>query len=122
MKSIVDEKQKVFVHVCALSRFITQAILENYNDELTGKEISEYTNIGNEKSPSKLYIGKLLIPRILSDQGGGRKACIYLLLAQTVQMEKIALTVTAVFYCASASVIDETFGQTISHGGIWNLI
>src|SRR5699024_10072407 len=36
--------------------------------------------------------------------------------------EKIALTVTESPYRVSADVISDTCGQTISHGGVWNLI
>ena len=62
----------------------------------------------------------------------GEAAYIYLL-DQAMQMEKIglistnlaekiALTVTEAPYRVSADVISDTCGQTISHGGVWNLI
>lgn len=36
--------------------------------------------------------------------------------------EKITPTVTEASYRVSADVISDTCGQTISHGGVWNLI
>ena len=65
-------------------------------------------------------------------QDDGRTAHIFLL-DQAMQMEKIglistnlaekiALTVTEAPYRVSADTISSTCGQTISHGGVWNLI
>lgn len=43
-------------------------------------------------------------------------------LISTNLAEKITLTVTEAPYRVSADVISDTCGQTISHGGVWNLI
>ena len=43
-------------------------------------------------------------------------------LLSTNLAEKIALTVTESPYRVSADMISDTCGQTISHGGVWNLI
>ena len=43
-------------------------------------------------------------------------------LISTNLAEKIALTVTESPYRVSADIISDICGQTISHGGIWNLI
>jgi hypothetical protein len=62
----------------------------------------------------------------------GKKAYIYLLdeamsmdkigLISTNLAEKIAETVTEAPYRATAELISSTCGQTVSHGGVWNLI
>ena len=43
-------------------------------------------------------------------------------LISTNLAKKIALTVTESPYRVSADMISDTCGQTISHGGVWNLI
>lgn len=106
MKSIVEEnlvsfktlEQEIFRYACELAQEITQTILENYDAELAD----------------------------------GRKACVYLLdeamhmdkigLISTNLAEKIAMTATESSYRVTAELISETCGQSISHGGVWNLV
>ena len=143
MKSIVEEnlvsfkvlEQKVFSYVCELGRMITQIILENYDDELAKeRDTKSYRDKGKRETSIKTVYGEVTYSRRVyrTEQEDGRTAHIYLL-DQAMQMEKIglistnlaekiALTVTESPYRVSADIISDTCGQTISHGGVWNLI
>ena len=143
MKSIVEEnlvsfktlEQKVFAYVCELGRMITQSILENYDDELAKeRDTKVYRDKGKRKTSIKTVYGEVEYCRRVyrRESEDGEAAYIYLL-DQAMQMEKIglistnlaekiALTVTEAPYRVSADVISGTCGQSISHGGIWNLI
>lgn len=106
MKSIVEEnlvsfktlEQEIFRYACELAQEITRTILESYDAELAD----------------------------------GRKVCVYLLdeamhmdkigLISTNLAEKIAMTATESPYRVTAELISETCGQSISHGGVWNLV
>ena len=143
MRSIVEEKlvsfkpleQKVFAYVCKLGRMITQTILENYDDELARERDKKvYRDKGKRDTSIKTVYGAVEYSRKVyrTESEDGEVAHIYLL-DQAMQMEKIgllstnlaekiALTVTESPYRVSADVISDTCGQTISHGGVWNLI
>ena len=143
MKSIVEEKlvsfktleQKVFAYVCELGRMITQTILENYDDELARERDKKvYRDKGKRDTSIKTVYGEVEYSRRVyrTESEDGEMAHIYLL-DQAMQMEKIgllstnlaekiALTVTESPYRVSADMISDTCGQTISHGGVWNLI
>lgn len=143
MKSIVEEnlvsfkvlEQKVFSYVCELGRMITHIILENYDDELAKeRDTKSYRDKGKRETSIKTVYGEVTYSRRVcrTEQEDGRTAHIYLL-DQAMQMEKIglistnlaekiALTVTESPYRVSADIISDTCGQTISHGGVWNLI
>ena len=143
MKSIVEEKlvsfktleQKVFAYVCELGRMITQIILENYDDELAKeRDKKAYRDKGKRETSIKTVYGEVEYSRRVyrTESEDGEAAYIYLL-DQAMQMEKIglistnlaekiALTVTESPYRVSADIISDTCGQTISHGGVWNLI
>lgn len=114
---------------------ITQVILENYDDELAKERDKKlYRDKGKRETSIKTVYGEVTYSRRVyrTEQEDGRIAHIYLL-DQAMQMEKIglistnlaekiALTVTESPYRVSAEVISDTCGQTISHGGVWNLI
>ena len=143
MKSIVEEKlvsfklleQKVFAYVCELGRMITQTILENYDDELARERDKKvYRDKGKRDTSIKTVYGEVEYSRRVyrTEPGDGKAAHVYLL-DQAMQMEKIglfstnlaekiAMTVTESPYRVSADVISGTCGQTVSHGGVWNLI
>ena len=143
MKSIVDEKlvsfktleQKIFAYVCELAQEITRIILENYDKELAEeRNKTQYRNKGKHTTTIKTVYGEVTYSRriyqtILED---GQKAFVYLLdeamhmdkigLISTNLAEKIAMTVTESPYRVTADTISATCGQSISHGGVWNLV
>ena len=143
MKSIVEEKlvsfktleQKVFKYVCELAQEITRIMLENYDTELAeGRDKSQYRDKGKRTTTIKTVYGEVSYARRVyqTKLGDGRKACVYLLdkamqmdkigLISTNLAEKIAMTATESPYRVTADIISETCGQSISHGGAWNLV
>ncbi len=143
MKSIVEEKlvsfktleQKVFRYVCELAQEITRIMLENYDMELAeGRDKSQYRDKGKRTTTIKTVYGEVAYARRVyqTKLEDGGKAFVYLLdeamqmdkigLISTNLAEKIAMTVTESPYRVTADIISETCGQSISHGGAWNLI
>ena len=143
MKSIVEEKlvsfktleQKVFKYVCELAQEITRIMLENYDTELAeGRDKSQYRDKGKRTTTIKTVYGEVNYARRVyqTKLEDGRKVCVYLLdeamqmdkigLFSTNLAEKIAMTVTESPYRVTADIISTTCGQSISHGGTWNLV
>lgn len=143
MKSIVEEKlvsfkhleQKIFVYICELGREITRIMLENYDAELAGgRDKSRYRDKGKRTTTIKTVYGEVVYARRVyqTKLEDGEKAFVYLLdeamqmdkigLISTNLAEKIAMTVTESPYRVTADIISETCGQSISHGGAWNLV
>ena len=143
MKSIVEEKQisfksleqKVFAYICELGREITRIMLESYDAELAEeRDKSLYRDKGKRSTTIKTVYGEVVYARRVyhTKLEDGRKAFVYLLdeamqmdkigLFSTNLVEKIAMTVTESPYHVTADIISETCGQSISHGGAWNLV
>ena len=143
MKSIVEEKlvsfkeleQKIFKYVCELGREITQLMLESYDDELAeSRDTKQYRDKGKRKTTIKTVYGEVEYRRRVyqTTLEDGSKACVYLL-DKTMQMdkiglistnlaEKLAMTVTESPYRVTADIISSTCGQSISAGGVWNVM
>ncbi len=143
MKSIVEEKlvsfktleQKVFRYVCELAQEITRIMLENYDAELAKeRDKSQYRDKGKRTTTIKTVYGEVsYVRRVYQTKlEDGRKAYVYLLdeamhmdkigLLSANLAEKIAMTVTESPYRVTAEIISGTCGQSISHGGAWNLV
>ena len=143
MKSIVEEKlvsfktleQKVFAYVCELGRDITRTMLEGYDKELAeGRDKSLYRDKGRRGTTIKTVYGEVAYSRRVyqTKLPGGQNAYVYLLdeamhmdkigMISTNLAEKIAMTVTEAPYRVTAETISSTCGQSISHGGAWNLV
>ncbi|WP_373214233.1 UPF0236 family transposase-like protein [Ruminococcus sp. 5_1_39BFAA] len=108
MKSIVEEKLISFKHL----------------EQNKGKRTTTIKTVYGEVAYARrVYQTKL---------EDGKKAFVYLLdeamqmdkigLISTNLAEKIAMTVTESPYRVTADIISETCGQSISHGGAWNLV
>ncbi|MEZ3503408.1 MAG: UPF0236 family protein, partial [Lachnospiraceae bacterium] len=143
MKSIVEEKlvsfktleQKIFSYVCELGREITRIMLEQYDVELAeGRDKRIYRNKGTRTTTVKTVYGEVTYARRVyqTKLEDGKNAYIYLLdeamqmdkigLISTNLAEKLAMTVTESPYRVTAEVISSTCGQSISAGGVWNVI
>jgi hypothetical protein len=109
--------------------------LERYDDELQkGRDKKLYRDKGGRTTSIKTVYGEVSYSRTVYETrtAEGKKAYIYLLdealsmdkigLISTNLAEKIAETVTEAPYRATAELISSTCGQTVSHGGVWNLI
>lgn len=143
MISIVDEKlvsfktleQKIYAYVCELGREITRLMLEHYDDELAqGRDRQNYRDKGKRTTAIKTVYGEVSYSRRVYETKSeeGKRAYVYLLdeamrmekigLISTNLAEKIALGVTESPYRVTAEGISSTCGQSISAGGVWNLM
>lgn len=135
MVSFKSLEQKVFAYVCELGREITRIMLENYDTELAEeRDKSQYRDKGKRTTTIKTVYGEVTYARRVyqTKLDDGRTAHIYLLdeamhmdkigLISTNLAEKIAMTVTESPYRVTAEMISEACGQSISHGGVWNLV
>lgn len=143
MKLIVEEKlvsfktleQEVFKYVCGLAREITRIMLESYDVELAkGRDRRRYRDKGLRTTTIKTVYGEVDYQRRVyqTKLEDGSRAYVYLLdeamqmdkigLISTNLAEKIAMTVTESPYRVTADVISSTCGQSISAGGVWNMM
>jgi hypothetical protein len=143
MKSIVEERlvsfkeleQKIFKYVCELGREITQIMLETYDKELSeARDKKTYRDKGKRKTTIKTVYGEVEYSRKVyqTTLEDGEKAYVYLLdeamqmdkigLISTNLAEKLAMTVTESPYRVTAEIISSTCGQSISAGGVWNVM
>ena len=143
MNSIVEEKlvsfkeleQKIFHYVCELGRDMTRIMLESYDEELAGsRDRKLYRDKGKRRTAIKTVYGEVEYRRRVyqTTLEDGRRACVYLLddamqmdkigLISTNLAEKIAMTVTESPYRVTADIISSTCGQSISAGGVWNVM
>lgn len=143
MSSIVEEKlvsfktleQKVFAYVCELGREITRTILESYDNELSrDRDRQIYRDKGVRSTTIKTVYGEVTYARRVYQKTltDGHRAYVYLLdeamhmdkigLISTNLAEKIVMAATEAPYRVSAETISSTCGQSISHGGAWNLM
>lgn len=143
MNTIVNEElvsfkeleQKIFNYVCELAREITQSVLEAYDKELAdSRDTKLYRGKGKRRTSIKTVYGTVEYTRNVyrTENEDGQAEYIYLLdqamhmdkigLISTNLAEKIALTVTESPYRVTADTISNTCGQSISAGGVWNLI
>lgn len=143
MKTIVEEKlisfkqleEKIFKYVCELGCEITRIILESYDEELAAsRDTAQYRDKGGRKTSIKTVYGEVEYSRRVyrTNLEDGNRAYVYLLdkamqmdkigLISTNLAEKIAMTVTESPYRVSADMIGSTCGQSISAGGVWNIM
>lgn len=143
MNTIVNEKlvsfkeleKKIYSYVCELAREITQQMLESYDEELAkSRDKKVYRGKGKRKTSIKTIYGEVEYSRNVyrTETEDGQVAHIFLLdqamhmdkigLISTNLAEKIALTVTESPYRVTAEQISSTCGQSISAGGVWNMV
>ena len=143
MTSIVEEKlvsfkeleKKVFKYVCELGCEILRIMLERYDEELAEeRDKSVLRNKGRKGTTIKTLCGEVEYRRRVyqTKTEEGAMAFVYLL-DEAMHMEKIglisinlaeriAMLAAEAPYRVTAETISETCGQSISHGGAWNLI
>lgn len=128
-------EQKIYKYVCGLACEITRVMLENYDAELAeGRDKKQYRDKGCRTTTIKTVYGEVTYSRRVyqTRTEDGSRAHVYLLdkamqmdkigLISTNLAEKIAMTVTESPYRVTADAISGTCGQSISHGGVWNLV
>lgn len=143
MDTIVEEKlisfksleQKIYKFVCKYGAEITRIVLENYDDDLAkGRDRKVYRDKGKRSTTVKTVYGEVCYSRRVYEkrQEEGKKEHVYLLdeamhmdkigLMSTNLAEKIAMTAAESAYRVTAEEISSTCGQSVSHGGAWNLV
>lgn len=143
MNTIVEEKlisfkeleQKIYKYVCDLGCEITRMMLETYDAELSAaRDTKQYRDKGKRKTSIKTVYGTVEYERKVykTTLEDGKTAHIYLLdkamqmdkigLISTNLAEKLAMTVTESPYRVTAELISSTCGQSISAGGVWNVM
>ena len=133
--SFKDLEKKIFKYVCELGCEITQMILESYDKELAAsRDVRQYRDKGSRKTSIKTVYGDVEYRRKVyrTSRENGETAYVYLLdeamqmdkigLISTNLAEKIAMTVTESPYRVAADAISSTCGQSISAGGVWNMM
>ena len=143
MSTIVEEKlisfkeleQKIFKYICELGCDITRIMLESYDKELAeSRDTKKYRNKGTRKTSIKTVYGSVEYNRTVygTTLENGERAYVYLLdeamqmdkigMISTNLAEKLAMTVTESPYRVTAETISSTCGQSISAGGVWNVM
>lgn len=133
--SFKELEKKIYSYVCELAREITQQMLESYDEELAkSRDKKVYRGKGKRKTSIKTVYGEVEYSRNVyrTETEDGQVAHIFLLdqamhmdkigLISTNLAEKIALTVTESPYRVTAEQISSTCGQSISAGGVWNMM
>ncbi len=143
MKTIVEEKlvsfktleQKIHKYICTYGAELTRIVLEKYDDELAeGRDRRAYRDKGKRGTTIKTVYGEVCYSRRVYEKKGegGGKRYVYLL-DEAMQMgkigllsanlaEKIAMTAAESPCRVTAETISSTCGQSVSHGGAWNLV
>ena len=133
--SFKELEKKIFAYVCGLAREITVQMLESYDKELAeSRDKKQYRCKGKRQTSIKTVYGEVEYQRNVyrTETEDGHTAHVFLLdeamqmdkigLISTNLAEKIALTVTESPYRVTADFISSTCGQSISAGGIWNMM
>ena len=133
--SFKELEKKIFAYVCGLAREITVQMLESYDKELAeSRDKKQYRCKGKRQTSIKTVYGEVEYQRNVyrTETEDGHTAHVFLLdeamqmdkigLISTNLAEKIALTVTESPYRVTADLISSTCGQSISAGGIWNMM
>ena len=133
--SFKELEKKIFAYVCELAKEITVQMLENYDKELAeSRDKKLYRNKGKRQTSIKTIYGEVEYSRNVyrTETEDGQMAHVFLLdqamkmdkigLISTNLAEKIALTVTESPYRVTADIISSTCGQSISAGGVWNMM
>jgi len=128
-------EKKIYACACESAREITKTILDEYDKVLMeGRDKEAYRNKGKRRTSVKTIYGEVEYERNVYKKKleDGQTAYIYLLdeaismdkigMISTNLAEKIAMTVTESPYRVTAETISSMGGQTISHGGVWNLV
>lgn len=143
MDTIVEEKlisfkaleQKIYKYICEYGAELTRILLERYDDELAeGRDRKVYRDKGKRSTTVKTVYGEVAYSRRVYERKGEgvEKGYVYLLdeamkmekigLLSANLAEKIAMTAAESPYRVTAQAISSTCGQSVSHGGAWNLV
>lgn len=128
-------EQKIFQAACEWARAVTTNILQAYDDTLAKERDRKLLRDKGRRSTSiKTIYGEVNYARRVYEKRpkSGKKQYCYLLdealntdkigLLSANLAEHIAQTVVESPFRVTADLISRTSGQSISHGGVWNLV
>jgi len=128
-------EQDIFRVVCELGRQMFREYLERCDDQLMlNRDRQKYRHKDKRQTSLKTIMGEVEYKRALyryTDEDGD-KAWVYLLdeligtpvsgLVSPLLAEKIAETSCEMSYREAAKAVSAMTGQTLSHGGAWNVV
>ena len=132
---LTEIEQKIYRAVCEIGRQMFREYLERCDDELMlNRDRQKYRHKDKRPTSLKTLMGEVEYKRALyryTDENGD-KAWVYLLdeligqpavgQISPLLAEKIAETSCEMSYRKTADAVSAMTGQTISHGGAWNVV
>lgn len=128
-------EKKIFKEICRVGCEVLKNILEQLDKNICEeRDKKEYRHKGKRKTVLKTLMGEVEYSRAVYEHKNeeGKKEYIYLLDEEigldtvgkisTNLAEKIVENVSLVSYRNAAKNVTELTGQTISHGGAWNIV
>lgn len=128
-------EQQIFQAACQWARSLTTKLLETYDDTLAKeRERSKLRDKGKRSTSIKTLYGEVpYARRVYATQSENGEVSYRYLLDEALSMDKIgrmstnltehiAAAVVESPFRVAADLISRTSGQSISHGGVWNLV
>ena len=140
---ILDEKdlsfnrleKEIYAYGCQVACEVLKNVLETMDKKLTEeRDKSKYRHKGTRKTTVKTLMGEVAFSRVVyeSTDDEGNNAYIYLLdqllgfdtigLISTNLAKRIVENASIASYRDAADNVTELSGQSISHGGVWNVV
>lgn len=130
-----DLEKEIFKIACEIAQDMMIQALETIDQQLAKKrDVSVYRHKGKRKTTIKTLMGEVEFDRVIYETKSdtGKKTYIYLL-DKTIGLEtfgkistnlalKIAEHTSISSFRNSAKNITDTTGQSISHGGVWDVV
>ena len=128
-------EKEIYDYGCRVAREVLKNILEAMDERLAEeRDKSKYRHRGGRDTSIKTLMGEVEFSRVIyeSKDDEGRKSFIYLLdellgfdtigQISTNLAQKIVENASITSYRNAADNITELTGQSISHGGVWNVV
>ena len=128
-------EKEIYDYGCQIAREMLKNVIETLDEKLANeRDKSKYRHKGTRETTVKTLMGEVEFSRVVyeSKDDEGRKSFIYLLdellgfdtigLISTNLAQKIVENASITSYRNAADNITELTGQSISHGGVWNVV
>ena len=128
-------EKEIYAAGCRMACEALKNVLEEIDKKLAKeRDKSKYRHKGTRETTVKTLMGEVTFSRVVyeSTDDEGNKAYIYLLdqllgfdtigLISTNLAERIVANASIVSYRNAADNVTELSGQSISHGGVWNVV
>lgn len=128
-------EKEIYDYGCQIAREMLKNVIEALDKKLANeRDKSKYRHKGTRETTVKTLMGEVEFSRVVyeSTDDEGNKAYIYLLdqllgfdtigLISTNLAERIVANASITSYRNAANNVTELSGQSISHGGVWNVV